>query len=330
MAAATLAIATLASCDSVIYDGQGDCDSHFYVRFKFDYNMNSADAFASEVSQVTLHLVDADGNTVWRKTESGPALAEDGYRMEVDVNPGTYSLLAWCGSADPTTYTIGDGGRLQDLQATFGSETDPDGSRHIRHDLDRLYHGYEADVTFPYLEGGEYTHLLPLIKDTNHITIALQQLSGEPIDEKLVNFEITDDNARLDWNNEPITGNTVTYRQWNKETVRGDIGARDADNNTFAGVVADMTVSRLMENHRTDARLRVYRTDTGRDIASIRLIDALLLVKGHYNRRWNDQEYLDRKDDYSLIFFLDENHRWLDGAIQIESWRVIYQEHNLD
>jgi len=330
MAAAALAIAALTSCDGMIYDEQGDCDSHFYVRFKFDHNMNSADAFASEVEQVTLHLTDANGNIVWRKTESGPSLAEDGYRMEVDVAPGSYSLMAWCSSADPTTFTVGNGDKRENLQVEFGSEADADGSLHIRHDLDRLYHGYEANVTFPYLEGEDYTHLLPLVKDTNHITIALQQLSGEPLDKDCVKFEITDDNARLDWDNAPITGWPVTYHEWHKESVNGDISARAVDNQTFAGVVADMTVSRLMESHRPDAKLKIYRTDNGENIVSIRLIDALLLVKGYYNRKWSDQEYLDRKDDYSLVFFLDEGHRWLDGVIKIESWRVIYQEHDLD
>ncbi len=330
MTAAALAVAALTSCDGMIYDGQGDCDSHFYVRFKFDYNMNSADAFPSEVEQVTLHLTDADGNIVWRKTESGPALAAEGYRMEVDVAPGTYSLMAWCSSADPSTFSVGDGDLLEGLKVSFDTEAHADGSLHISHDLDRLYHGYEADVTFPDLEGGERTYLMPLVKDTNHITVALQQLSGEPIDRNLVRFEITDDNTCLNWDNSPVTGKPVTYHEWHKETVSADIGTRAADNGAFAGVVADMTVSRLMESHHADARLRIYRTDNGKEIASIRLIDALLLVKGQYNRRWSDQEYLDRKDDYSLVFFLDENHEWLDGSIKIESWRVVYQEHELD
>ncbi len=330
MTAAALAVAALSSCNGMIYDGQGDCDSHFYVRFKFDYNMNSADAFPSEVERVTLHLADADGNIVWRKTESGPALAAEGYRMEVDVAPGTYTLLAWCSSADPETFSIGGGDSLKNLKVSFESESYADGTLHIDHDIDRLYHGYEADVTFPDLEGEDYTHLLPLIKDTNHITIALQQLSGDPINKDHVKFEITDDNTNLNWDNTPILGKPVTYHEWHKSTIIGDIGTRSVDNDSFAGVVAELTVSRLMEEHRDDAILKIYRTDNGQEIASIRLIDALLLVKGYYNRRMSDQEYLDRKDDYSLVFFLDKDHRWLDGMIQIESWRVVYQEHVLD
>jgi len=332
MTAAALSVALFSSCNDAIYDEEGDCDSHFYVCFKFDYNMNSADAFPSEVKQVTLHLADADGNIVWKNTESGAALAAEGYRMEVDVVPGTYTLMAWCSSENPETFTVGEGNSLDNRKVSFNTETDPDGSLHIRHDydLDRLYHGYEANVTFPNLEGEDYTHLLPLIKDTNHITIELQQLSGEPLDKDLIEFEIIDDNAHLNWDNNPILGRPVTYHEWHKENVNADLGTKAVDNNTHTGVVADLTVSRLMENHRADSKLKIYRTDTGEEIVSIRLIDALLLVKGYYNRHWSDQEYLDRKDEYPLIFFLDENHEWLDGVIKIESWRVVYQEHDLD
>lgn len=79
------------------------------------------------------------------------------------------------------------------------------------------------------------------------------------------------------------------------------------------------------------ARLRVYRNDTGETIASIRLIDAVLLVMGYENsRRLTEQQYLDYKDEYNLTFFLDSNHHWLNGLMQIESWRRVYTEEVID
>lgn len=330
LVSAAAVLTGLVSCDNAIYDFEGDCERHYLVRFKFDYNMNSADAFASEVNAVTLHLIDGDGKVVWQKSESGTELAREGYMMEVDINPGTYSLLAWCSSAEPSTFELNNEGHRESLRARFNRDIHDDGNHHISTELDRLYHGHVADVEFPADEGGTYVFLVPLKKDTNHLTVALQQLSGEPIDKDLVKFEITDDNAHLNWDNEPIHGEPVTYHEWHKETVKADLSARSADNQTFGGVIADLTVSRLMKAHSPNAKLKVYRTDNGETIASIRLIDALLLVKGEYNRRWDDQEFLDRKDDYNLIFFLDENHKWLSGMIQIESWRVVYSEEKLD
>lgn len=328
--AAVTVMAAFSSCDDAIYDDEGDCERHYMVRFKFDYNMNSADAFASEVNAVTLHLIDGNGNVVWQSTESGAELAREGYMMEVDVIPGTYSLLAWCSSENPSTFELNNEGHRESLRVKFNRDIREDGSHHIGHDIDRLYHGHVADVEFPDTDSGTYVFLVPLVKDTNHITVALQQLSGEPIDKNLVKFEITDDNTHLNWDNSPVYGEPVTYHEWHKETIEADLGTRAADNQKFGGVVADLTVSRLMKAHSPNAKLKVYRTDNGETIASIRLIDALLLVKGEYNKRWEDQEFLDRKDDYNMVFFLDENHKWIDGLIQIESWRVVYHEEELN
>ena len=322
-----------ASCDSPIYDDEGDCEVHYQVRFKYDYNMKFADAFPKEVNAVTLYLIDANENIVWEKTESGSRLAEEGYVMDVDIAPGTYSLLAWCSSEDPTSFHTDNDGTCSSLRTDFHTYRSSDGSYHISDKLDRLYHGYVADAEFPATDGGTYIHTVPLYKDTNHFVITLQQLSGEPIDKRLVEFEITDDNAHLDWDNSPITGNPVTYHQWYKETVNADLGVRSAQdgNGTFAGVIAELTTSRLMLGNRDNARLRVYRTDTGDTIASIRLIDALLLVMGYDNRHnLTEQQYLDYKDEYSMTFFLDEDHRWLDGMIQIESWRVVLQNQEVN
>jgi len=327
-----IACVMMTSCDDVIYDDEGDCVVNYRVRFKYDYNMKFADAFAPEVNQVTLYVIDGDGKIVWQKTESGKALAEEGYAMDVDITPGTYSLLAWCSSENPTTFTIGNDGTSRSLKTDFHTEKHEDGTLHIDEKLDRLYHGYETDVKFPAVDEGTFVYTIPLTKDTNHFVITLQQMSGETLDKNLINFEITDDNAHLDWDNNPITGNAVTYHQWYTENVSADISSKaDADNGTFSGVVAELTTSRLMMSNRANARLRIYRNDTGETIASIRLIDALLLVKGYDNsKKLTDQQYLDYKDEYNMTFFLDANHTWLSSVIMIESWRVVYSELELD
>ncbi len=334
LACLLLSCVMLSACDDVIYDDEGDCVVHYKVRFKYDYNMKFADAFAQEVDAVTLYLVDENDAIVWQKTESGPRLSEEGYAMDVDVAPGRYSLMAWCGSEAPTTFRIGAGSTCRDLKADFFTEDGADGSSYIDKKLDRLFYGYVADVDFPAADEGTFVYTVPLTKDTNHFVITLQQLSGEPIDKDIVEFEIIDDNAHLDWNNEPITGKPVTYRQWYKENVNADISTksvRAADNGTFAGVIAELTTSRLMMSNSSNARLRVFRTDTGETIASIRLIDALLLVMGYDNsKKLTKQQYLDYRDEYDLTFFLDENHRWLSGLIEILSWRVVYQEREID
>ena len=43
----------LYACDSLIYDDEGDCSVNYRVKFRYDYNMKFADAFAHEVDVVT-------------------------------------------------------------------------------------------------------------------------------------------------------------------------------------------------------------------------------------------------------------------------------------
>ena len=67
--AAIVCALTLLGCDSVIYDGEGDCSVNYRVKFRYDMNLKFADAFASEVESVTLYLLDSDGRVAWQRTE---------------------------------------------------------------------------------------------------------------------------------------------------------------------------------------------------------------------------------------------------------------------
>lgn len=72
--AAIACASMLYACDGLIYDGEGDCSVNYRVRFRYDYNMKFADAFAHEVNVVTLYLLDADGRVVWQVLNGGKRL----------------------------------------------------------------------------------------------------------------------------------------------------------------------------------------------------------------------------------------------------------------
>lgn len=105
------------SCDSVIYDGEGDCGVSYTLRFRYDMNMKFADAFAHEVGSVSVWAFDpSTGLLAWQRSESGAALAEEGYGMTLDVPAGDYDLVAWCGlDSDART----DGTRADTEEGTF-------------------------------------------------------------------------------------------------------------------------------------------------------------------------------------------------------------------
>ena len=312
----------MTACDG-IYEDEGDCSVHYHVKFRYDMNMKFADAFAHEVNSVTLYVLDEQNNVVWQGSEQGETLAQEGYAMEVDVAPGSYSLLAWCGLAGGNSFAVPVSSRKEDLICSLKREHKLDGTAYVKEDLNRLYHGYLEKQTFS-SEEGTHTFVVPLVKNTNNIRVVLQHLSGEPVDKDKFTFSITDENGVMNWDNKLLSDEPVTYYAWHTDS--GTAGIDDVDSRTvssFSAAIAELTTARLVKEKAP--RLKVTN-DKGETVFSIALIDYALLVKGEYNRRMDDQEYLDRQDEYNMVFFLDEGDRWMDAYIYINSWKVVLQE----
>lgn len=314
----------LCSCDSVIYDYEGDCSVNYKVRFRYDYNMKYANAFAHEVNSVTLYVLDKDNNIVWQRTEAGDALAKEDYEMTVEVDPGEYSLMAWCGTTDKGSFTIPQTTKGEELTCTLKREYDNNGNGYVDKDLDRLFYGYLPLQEFSDTEG-TYTYTVPLIKDTNNIRVVLQHLSGEAVDQDKFTFAIHDNNGIMDWNNNLLQDEQITYYAWHVDD--GEAGIASDSRSVFRAAIAELTVARLVKGQ--DTRLTVTNNESGEVVFSIPLIDYAMLVKGFYNREMDDQEYLDRQDTYDMVFFLDEGDRWVDTYIYINSWKVVLQNTEL-
>lgn len=168
------------SCDSLIYDGEGDCSVNYRVRFRYDYNMKYADAFAHEVNVVSLYMLDENGRVAYRFTEQGDLLAEDDYAMTVTVEPGSYSLLVWCGTGDKGSFSVPDTEEGNQLGCTLKRQHAADGSAFVDMDLDRLFHGWLPDQYFGDTEG-TYTYTVPLVKDTNTVRVVLHTCPERPL-----------------------------------------------------------------------------------------------------------------------------------------------------
>ena len=60
--------------------------------------------------------------------------------------------------------------------------------------------------------------------------------------------------------------------------------------------------------------------------ARVPLVDYALLLKDGYGREMSAQDYLDRQDEYSLTFFLDERDKWIATSIIINSWKIVLDD----
>lgn len=329
-AAALVAVAAVtSSCDSTIYDYEGDCSVTYRMKFRYDHNMKYADAFAHEVKSVTLYAFNAaDGSLAYTKTESGDALAADGYTMTLDgLAPGDYDFVAWGGTEGHDAYI------LPSLTSRASSRTDAICSLNVKQSadgkyLDRelnpgLFHGRIAETqTLPDL--GEKVMEMPMVKNTNRLTVVLQQLSGDPVKASDFEFRVTGaHNAVMGHDNAIISDDEVTYHAWHTRDGVADIETSGGVS-SLGAAVADISLGRLMTADKP--RLVITRASDGETILSIPLIDYFLLVKGNYNQNMSDQEYLDRQDEYNMTFFLDENQKWMSSVIIINDWRVVRHE----
>lgn len=319
---------SVSSCDSMIYDGPGDCSVHYMVSLRYTRNILNADAFGPQVTEISLALYDKDGNMALHKTEHREPTTENNFHMEVDVPPGTYDILAWCEGESPTAGAVSfmlsgqePGSSLWRSGASLPLMQGEDGL-YSGSDINRLYHGISRGVTFPASYGTVDIPPVSLTKDTNHITISLQNVDGSLIDPANLEFRLEAANSSLNWKNE-IEGDTrFTYTPWAVATTTAttDSGTK-ADSGFPNGVRAEITTGRIMADR--EQALSVKRKDTGETIFRIPLVEYLLLVRGEYEQATSDQDYLDRFDDFSMVFFMQDGYTWVKSRILINGWRVV-------
>lgn len=312
------------SCES-IYDDQGDCSVHYRVPITYTKNVLDADAFASQVNSVTLYVYDRQGNLVLQKTDSGDALKAPDYTMDVDLLPGTYTMVAW-GEGTPnntpaTSFTIGDPTQMSGLSATVPL-SGVQGNLYSDRELTPLFYGYSATVECPDTYGYITLPAIDLTKDTNTFVIALENYEGNPIPEDALTVSIQSQSNVLSWQNLP-TGNTpFSYVAWSQSLIESERdNSRDGDETgNVTGILAELTTSRLMAD--SHPMLVVHRNTDNTDIIRLDLIKLLMLVRGHFP--WNGQEYLDRVDRYTMTFFVDSENSWYTaGGINILGWKVV-------
>ena len=338
---ASVCLLAMSSCDNWLYEEEGDCSVYYRLKFRYDMNLKWADAFANEVTSIHLYAFDKSGVLAWQKAEQiVPGTAEN-YSMLLDLPAGDYKLLAWCGlqndgeqdeSFSVPEARVGET-RMEQLQCALNRQHDESGAYSNEH-LYRLFHGV-LDVSLPVNDdGGSYEYIMSLIKNTNHIRVILQHLSGVDVNKDDFIFRIDDENGLMAYDNELLEDENINYRPWDVQNVEagsGMDGNRAVSN--VKGLVADFTVGRLIETHRKKMILAIDTKD-GKKVARIPVMDYALMGKEYYEKEYrypmNERQFLDRLDECVMTLFLDENNNWVSSVIQILSWRVVLSNVDID
>lgn len=326
--------ASLSSChDNPVFDYEGDCDPHYFLQFVFDRNMHyndqngiGADAFPAQVNSVDVYFFNPEtGEYVAHYADKGEALRQQGYRLPVDVNPGEYDIIAWCGLADNDGHfsipeTINHN---SELKCRMDRKVDEQGIVYSDTYLNAVFHG-RISHDFPDKEG-EHIATVYLTKDTNYIQLALQHRSGA-LDAERFSITIDDANGHMAHDNSLLKDDDIQYRPWSQRGGVVDMGdvtkAEEIDNGT-GFLVAELATSRLMADRKP--YITVTDQETGEPVFRLALVDYLLMMKSDRYSRMDSQEYLDREDEYSIMVFLEnkDNEGWFAAQIVINGWHIV-------
>lgn len=308
----------LTSCSSLIDEDLSDCLYGTGIRFEYliyDDNGGAANAFPTSVDLVSLYIFDDKGKHIATQTESGKTLQNPQWRMPLELAPGNYQLIAWAGL---------DGVSFNGPQTCLVKEDTEVSLKHnnmtSQNALHPLWHGAaNIEVKKDYTE-----HTVSLIKDTRRIRIVLQQINGNPVNDKDFDFAITDDNSRLGYNNLPIANGELTYLPYT--TGQQGVGGKPDGSESTTVAFAEFNTSRLVANNPT--RLKIHRTTDDETVIDIPLLDYLLLRRAE-GSKLSDQQFFDRNDAYTLVFFLDKNMDWIKTQIIINDWVIRLNEGEL-
>ena len=316
MAFVAMGAIVMPSCDSLIYDDLDPCPQGARLRFVYDYNMEFANAFPSQVDCLTLLVYDKDGKYVTSFTQpTTELLKDDSWRLVLPLEPGDYTFEAWGGMAcESSSFHFNaapESQPLQSLQVGINSNvlTSPRGTR-----LHPLFFGQLA-MNIP-AESTDYTEgTVEMMKDTNNLRIMLQSLDGSTDVNDFV-FSIVDDNTLLAYDNNVISRPAGTYSPWT--CGQTSIGTFD-DGQEAMMAYAELSTSRLIAG--SDARLLIQRSRDMSTVIDLPLINVLERMKSEYFDWMESQEFLDRESRWEMMFFLN-NGLWLDTYIKINDWDV--------
>ena len=302
-------IAAILCLWSCVYEDRGECI--LTVSFRYTYNVKCADAFSSEVRSIDLYVFDGNGLFLSQYSDSVEG-AGGNYTMNLSsLESGTYSFVAIGRNRVPMDYSREFA--LSDL--TRGVSTVEDLTMRLNrvgdvsnNDFASVYNG----VTRVALKSGRQNVHIDMHKITNRYRIIIMPYSGGTVlQEDRFDFRIEADGAWLDYEGKRYCNDPVKWLPYNVA-----VSSTKADEVSCA-IVADLASSRLF---RDDDAVLVIGDGRGEEYLRLNLPWFLSLqgIAEHRNE-WDDQEYLDRQDYYSITFFIDGN-LFVKSKIIVNGW----------
>lgn len=305
-----LCIMALASC-TWVKDDVDDCPYGFWLKLHYTYNILDVEAAPEYVKDANVYIYDTDGNFVKRIHATYDDLKANDYRVRVEgLTEGDYQFVVWSGIGNSNYSIAGETQTKDDFRVSLTGN----GSNYTK-ELPAIYYGLLTDVHY---KNSYAVHHVDMMKDTNQLACLVVSVDDEELSADDYSMKVVSANGIMDANNQIVTDVPTTYEPYAQENVTFS----DPDYGELKGAEYAISTLRLMQDY--DCRIIFEKKETGETVFNISLPEYIGMIGSLYTnlgRPLSVQEYLDRQDFYTIVFYLSGD---LDQLIQlrVNSWRV--------
>lgn len=171
-----------------------------------------------------------------------------------------------------------------------------DNKNQFNRKLNALFHSSLENITI----SEEYQVITAgLVKNTNYFSCILQDENNLPLRQEDFAFTLESTNGVIDYTNTPVGTTPTCYLPYRQEL--------SLTSEQIPIIHARLNTLRIMKGD--DTTLSIKHTPSGKTILHLPLTQYLLLSKNYPNNIGDisDQEYLDREDSYTLMFFIQSS-----------------------
>lgn len=311
-----LCILLITSC-TWVEDDVDNCPYGFWLNLHYTYNILDVEAAPEYISEVAVYVYDADGNYVSRLDVPQSVLKANGHRVRVEGLPeGDYQFVVWSGIGNSTYAVSGDRGALNQFRLSLAQP-----ELKVASCLPDLYYGKLQTVHY---DDSYVLHDVYMMKNTNQLACLVVPMSDDAtLSPDDYDMKVVTANSVMDAHNMLVSDNEMTYEPF----VRNSVTIEDAEYGELNGVSFNISTLRLMEDK--DCRLILEKKDSGETIFNISFPEYIGMIGTLYTnlgRQLTVQEYLDRQDFYTIVFFLSSDLNQL-VQLQVNSWRLRAKNH---
>lgn len=292
---------SLCACEP-IRDGYGDCG--VWLEFIFDYNMEFADSFDSQVSTVDVFFFDKSGRFVMSE-HAGIDELEGRKRMFIgnDIPFGEYRVLTVGNLSAPFGFTHG-GGLFTPGVTTMADVALALNIEKASQEFTHLFFGTAVEVGF---KADLSVWPVPLIRETNRFHVMLRTLNhtsadnaGEgAVDPQHTVEIIAPETGAYNHLNNPVRPGMLVYRPY---SLRSRLDY--TEEGVMRETAAHLNTMRLLGNEWDGYRIIVRDIASGKELWSNDLL-SLLAATQHPPRPDGSylpqSEYFDREGEWNIV-----------------------------